>query len=252
LLMHPHYMAPAGVSVFLQTMLRGREKMCEKKLVERVWTRQFINDLPDSAFAVILPGGQKDEKGKTVARSLRKFPYKNAQGKIDLPHLKNANARVPQSEIPVECKKEAMLVLGRVKKRLGIDMSVEEAKIVKETEQGEGETEEISFEVEEEPAMNELIASVEDVVEQVNDSIEALTVRVEKLEKGLAGKPQNEAGVTEGFLKNPKQAVPLESVVRMIQDVLPSPMVEHSWGFGPQRLCQELRGVVLKLRGRIK
>jgi hypothetical protein len=56
----------------------------------------------------------------------------------------------------------------------------------------------------------------------------------------------------EGLLKNPKTMIRIEEVVKMIQSVLPSPMVERSWGFGSQRLCQELRGVVFKLRERGK
>jgi hypothetical protein len=246
LLMHPHYMAPAGVSAFLQTSLKEREKMSDKRFLERVWTRQYINDLEDSAFAVILPGGTKED-GKTTPRTLRKFPYKNRNGKVDLPHLRNANSRVPQSEIPEEQKNEAMAVLGRVKKKLGIGMSAEEAKVVEEAEQEEPE--EIEFEVEPEPTMDELIASLEDIVNQIDDTIEALTVRIEKLEKAFGEKPQNGDSVTESLLKSPKQTIPVKNVERMIQDVLPSPMVERSWGFGPQRLCQELRGVVLKLRG---
>jgi len=251
LLLHPHYTAPAGASACLQASLKGRERMNGKRLVERVWTRSYINDLPDSAFAVILPGGQKDEEGKTVPRELRKFPYKNRDGKVDLSHLRNANARVPQSEIAEEQRKKAMVVLGRVKKRLGIGMSAEEAKIVEQVEQ-EGGTEEISFEVEEEPTMDELIASVEEVVEQVSEALEALTARVEELEKGSAKKSQNGGSVAEGFLKNPRPMIPVEDAVGMLQNVLPSPMVERSWGFGPQRLCQELRGVILKLREKVK
>lgn len=250
LLLHPHYMAPAGVSACLQTSLKGHEKMSEKKIVERVWTRRYIDDLPDSAFALILPGGQRDEEGKTVPRSLRKFPYKNRDGKVDLPHLRNANARVPQSEISEEQKKKAMAVLGRVKKKLGIGMNAEEAKIAEQAEREESE--EVEFEVEPEPTMDELIASVEDVVGQINESIEALIARVEKLEKTFAENSENKGEVSEGFLKNPQPMIPVEDAVKMIQAVLPSPMVERSWGFGPQRLCQELRGVILKFRGRVK
>jgi hypothetical protein len=51
----------------------------------------------------------------------------------------------------------------------------------------------------------------------------------------------------KGFVKNTKALIPVEDVVKMIQKVLPSPMVERSWGFGPQRLCQELRGVITNL-----
>jgi len=50
-------------------------------LAEAVWSAAFVNDLPDSSFALILPGGEKDEEGKTKPRSLRKLPYKDASGK---------------------------------------------------------------------------------------------------------------------------------------------------------------------------
>jgi len=68
-----------------------------QKIEEKVWSTKYINDLPDSCFAYIEPGGKKDEEGKTKPRSLRHFPYKDKDGKIDLPHLRNALARVPQS-----------------------------------------------------------------------------------------------------------------------------------------------------------
>lgn len=61
------------------------------------WTRAYINDLPDSAFLYVEPGGKKDEEGKTVPRELRHLPYKNADGEIDLPHLRNAIARLEQA-----------------------------------------------------------------------------------------------------------------------------------------------------------
>jgi site-specific DNA-adenine methylase len=64
------------------------------------WTRSYINDLPDSAFLHVEPGGHKDDEGKTVPRSLRHFPVRDAKGELDLPHLRNAIARMPQSRIP--------------------------------------------------------------------------------------------------------------------------------------------------------
>jgi site-specific DNA-adenine methylase len=64
------------------------------------WSGAFVNDLPDSAFLHIEPGGTKDEDGKTVPRNLRHFPVRGADGKVDLPHLRNAIARIPQSRIP--------------------------------------------------------------------------------------------------------------------------------------------------------
>jgi len=62
-----------------------------------VWSTAFVNRLPDSSFLHILPGGEKDNEGKTTPRTLRMFPVKDASGKVDLPHLRNALARIPQS-----------------------------------------------------------------------------------------------------------------------------------------------------------
>lgn len=61
------------------------------------WTTAYINDLPDSAFACIDDGGEKDEDGKTTPRSLRHYPHHDASGKLDPDHLANARARVNQA-----------------------------------------------------------------------------------------------------------------------------------------------------------
>lgn len=55
------------------------------------------NNLPDSAFLYIEPGGEKDSEGKTTPRSKRHLPYKKADGSIDLPRLRNAISRLGQS-----------------------------------------------------------------------------------------------------------------------------------------------------------
>lgn len=68
-------------------------------LVKAVWSTAFVNDLPDSSFLHVAPGGKKDESGRTIPRSLRMFPYRDADGKVDLPHLRNALARIPQSKL---------------------------------------------------------------------------------------------------------------------------------------------------------
>lgn len=60
------------------------------------WTREYINNLPDSAFLYIEPGGEKDEEGKTKPRSLRHLPYKDMDGNIDVEHLRNAIVRLSQ------------------------------------------------------------------------------------------------------------------------------------------------------------
>lgn len=64
------------------------------------WSRTYVNDLPDSAFLYVESGGEKDDQGKTVPRSLRHFPVRNHLSELDVPHLRNALARIPQSTAP--------------------------------------------------------------------------------------------------------------------------------------------------------
>lgn len=78
------------------------------------WTTAYINNLPDSSFLYIEGGGKKDPDGKTVPRSLRHFPYKDAAGNVDLPHLRNALARIPQSNLPQNVKDRAAAKARRI------------------------------------------------------------------------------------------------------------------------------------------
>ncbi len=71
---------------------KGR-KMSEQKTE---WTGKYVDDLPDSAFMYIQDGGQKDSDGKTVPRSLRHVPVRDANGSVDLPHVRDAISRIPQ------------------------------------------------------------------------------------------------------------------------------------------------------------
>ncbi len=72
-----------------------------------------INDLPDSAFAYIEPGGKKDESGKTVPRSKRHFPIHDAS------HVRNALARANQSPFG----KKALPKIIAAAKKYGIKIS---------------------------------------------------------------------------------------------------------------------------------
>jgi hypothetical protein len=65
------------------------------------WTKKFINDLPDSAFAAIEPAYPE----KTQDKNARHLPHHNGEGdlgkdksnaNLDLPHYKNALARCNQ------------------------------------------------------------------------------------------------------------------------------------------------------------
>ena len=61
---------------------------------EAEWTAAYINDLPDSSFAAIEPAYPE----KTQDKRCRHLPYKDKDGTVDLPHLRNALARMNQIE----------------------------------------------------------------------------------------------------------------------------------------------------------
>jgi len=79
-------------------------------------TSKRRNDLPDSDFAYIEPGGKKVD-GKTEPRSLRHFPIPDAA------HVRNALARLPQSKLSPEIKAKIFKKLKSKAKEFGIKVS---------------------------------------------------------------------------------------------------------------------------------
>jgi len=92
-------------------------------------------------------------------------------------------------------------------------------------------------------------AKVETLQKQLTESENKLTQTttqlteaqktIEDLRKQLPG---------GGLLKDPPKMIPVSEAVRLVESVLPSLVVQRSWRLGPQRLCQELRSVVLQLK----
>ncbi len=126
---------PEGYSLkgglcFIKKNAKMVDEVQEEKHISEFaeWTRAFINDLPDSSFLYIGPDGKKDEGGKTVPRSLRKLPYKDKSGKVDLPHLRNALARLgqPKTDIPSGVRSS---LISKARKLLGTQ---KESKMVKD------------------------------------------------------------------------------------------------------------------------
>jgi len=70
------------------------------------WTVAYINSLPDSSFLYIESGGEKDEEDKTTPRSLRHLPYKDANGAVDLDHVRNTLSRLDQTKGIPDAEKE--------------------------------------------------------------------------------------------------------------------------------------------------
>jgi hypothetical protein len=63
--------------------------------------------------------------------------------------------------------------------------------------------------------------------------------------QSLAGKSEFSESI---FRKPAEPMMPVGKAVQLIEAVLPSPLVQRSWSLGPQRMCQELRRVLMKLR----
>lgn len=93
-------------------------------LVKAVWTTAYVNNLPDSAFLYVASGGSKDGEGKTVPRSNRYFPVRDADGNVDLPHLRNALARIPQSNLPADVKDRCINSAQRLLSGTGKTLSI--------------------------------------------------------------------------------------------------------------------------------
>lgn len=117
--------------VMLSRELEASMALSEDAFAMSEWDAAYMNELPDGCFAYISPGGDKDGSGKTEPRSLRHLPYRGKDGAIDMPHLRNALARLEQTDIPPEAKDKARKVLEAAledaqKKERGKGMSMTE------------------------------------------------------------------------------------------------------------------------------
>jgi hypothetical protein len=134
---HPDYAVSAGSGVpsnegekldkeELKKLVQDgvKEGLKEAGVTEAEWDTNYINNLPDDCFAYIEAGGQKDDQGKTTPRSLRHLPYKNAEGSLDADHVRNALARLDQTEISADAKKAAMKKLCAAAGELKIESAV--------------------------------------------------------------------------------------------------------------------------------
>jgi HK97 family phage prohead protease len=83
-----------------------------------VWSTAYVNDLPDSAFLVILPGGTKT--GGRTDGAHRAFPVYDADGKLDEPHLANALARIEGSTLTADQRATAMTKAKELAKRTNV------------------------------------------------------------------------------------------------------------------------------------
>lgn len=110
-----------GVDAFTRRAVEAWPAWATATSVQRaVWSTSFVNDLPDSAFAVIEDGGTKDADGRTTPRSLRHFPHHGDGGAPDAAHVRNALGRIPQSKLSDPLKAKALAHVEGHAKSMGI------------------------------------------------------------------------------------------------------------------------------------
>jgi HK97 family phage prohead protease len=110
---HPDVQAAAAKNAAQWEALKagaGRAGRSPVTVTRAAMATADINDLPDSAFAYIEPGGSKDGSGKTVPRSLRHFPVH------DKAHADNAAARIAQG---AQFGKQALPKVRAAQKKFG-------------------------------------------------------------------------------------------------------------------------------------
>lgn len=180
-------------------------QLSEQELKE--WDAKYINDLPDGCFAYIKSGGEKDEDGKTTPRALRYLPYRDKDGKIDLPHLRNALSRLAQTKLTPEEQVKARKVLIAAAKEAEVGDYTELPGVTetewKEVEMNEAKLREI-LEIGEDEDPIEAITSLKAKAEKADDLQTKLTEAAkgktdaeEKLSKAEAEKVVAKA-LTEG------------------------------------------------------
>jgi DNA repair exonuclease SbcCD ATPase subunit len=112
----------------LETQIRRCKTGIEVEIVTveaKKLTSEERNNLPDSDFAYIEPGGKKVD-GKTEPRSLRKFPIQDAA------HVRSALSYLGKSDLSPEAKKSALKKIKIAAKKFGVTVSDSDAKSKKE------------------------------------------------------------------------------------------------------------------------
>jgi len=226
---HPQYLSQNKVE-------HMENKFLTPPIKERVWTRRYINDLPDSAFALILPGGTKDEDGRTFPRSLRKFPHHRKDGTVDIPHLKNANTRVGmmlknpelRGDLTVAQLEAAKAHLDRHKRELGIGEFREE-----EQKQQDAEIPEWFLPYLE--SIEEAIDKLEDRIGKVEDKIRDL-----RQDEEVGAKPSQKE-IEERLRRVEGKFMAFR---KMVEAVIPDRKIWDKWGHGPKQMIYQLKRVL--------
>jgi len=242
---HPQYVSQKASQ---PSLLKPTEAV---RTVERVWTRTYINNLPDSAFALILPDGKKDKEGKTVPRSLRKFPHHRKDGSLDIPHLRNANTRVGimlknpklRGELTTTQLEAAKAHLDRHKKELWTgEFHEEEQKQTKDETQAK-------------PVVPEwflpYLESIEEAINELEGKIGEIENRIKELESNneqqiefqpISKEAESRVRAVEERLRRIEGK--FCAFKKMVEAVIPDRKIWDKWGHGPKQMIYQLRRVL--------
>jgi hypothetical protein len=186
---------------------------------EALWSTAEKDALPDSSFAYIAPGGKKDEDGKTTPRSLRHLPYKDADGKPDAAHVRDALSRLPDTDIPADAKDSAKKKLDSAAKELGIDTK---ESLATETPVVEASAE--SAQTEETPAV-----LTEDRVKALEESLSAEQAKVVTLAEEKVALVEAKAAVEAKASRLKESAESLGALLVALKTAIGAEFADDDW-----------------------
>lgn len=197
---HPAYGNRTAILALASNKEISDEQLTEalqEILVEATtWSSSYITSLPDSSFACV------DKSG-------RHYPYKDASGKVDLPHLRAALSRIGDSS-NTQCGKEKLL---KAAKSAGIGEAELLELMPKTLEQGGNNRME-----EEIQKLRDQIATLETSVSEKDEQITELTTKVTGLETSIVEKDSALAEFTKKDLIASRTAALVEAGVTLPED----------------------------------
>jgi len=193
-------------------------------LREAEWDPAYINDLPDSAFAVIDKGGEKDEQGKTVPRSLRHLPHHNKAGEVDQTHVAAALQALKGArtgEIPPYADEAKGHLCGHAKE-LGMASEV--------------------CGLEPKQAESEEIKTLKGKISELETKLaEAQPADLVVLRKQIV---ETEAKLVEAEKKTKAAEKKTTDFHKVVESIIPASGIWKAWTPGPKRMVQELQRVL--------
>ena len=202
------------------------------------WSKAYVNDLPDEAFAYIAPGGNLDEEGKTEPRSLRHFPIKNMEGMFVATQVGDAFTKLNMGDLPAPVRAAVAETLSAAAKSIGMPVpeafksvvAVELRELLNDTEQRllkallPQQAESVSAHT---PTVKggddmtqEELKALTDSIAAIGDTVKSISDRMEKLETKSEEPPVEEKPETAPEPEADKDAAVLTEALAKFGDAL--------------------------------